>query len=448
MDTNSMNIRTNFNNDRDRSRSKSWLLVLLSSRIIVPLCWFVITTSFYYNIILVDCRSFQHHDLSGGGVDGVGSGGGGKNTRGISIRTNKRRRRHPLASESSTKSSSTTKTKAPTIFESKSAVLSPSVVSSSQPNLVSTIEDNNGNNNDNGAAAAAGRGERVSLLDVAMFVTYFCNIVVLTSSVVTLPAMAIEYNLSPRETATFCAGVASLGTLGGTFGKLLNGFVCQQFGGRLSSSVYMILSALFCFGMSLSTSLKPVGLYILIFEFLSSIQWTAACNVFDQQYRHQPRKMANGIALLSISSTFGALAVKTFGSCLLRGGSSSSWRILCRLCSLSAVIGAVSMYIGGNCGRTNYQEPKPKVKLVKQRIVDSKRQRERSLSSSSTSTMTSSSSLEALKGILTNPIFWMVGTGHSLGKCSYVIYYSFFAALSGTEKLEYILKNAYSHSTS
>ena len=99
------------------------------------------------------------------------------------------------------------------------------------------------------------------------------------------------------------------------------------------------------------------------------------------------------------------------------------------------------MYIGGNCGRTNYREPKPKVKLVKQRIVDSKRQRERSLSSSSTSTMTPSSSLEALKGILTNPIFWMVGTGHSLGKCSYVIYYSFFAALSGTEKLEYILKN-------
>tara|TARA_B110001450_G_C17459573_1_gene415601 strand:- start:46 stop:492 length:447 start_codon:yes stop_codon:yes gene_type:complete len=148
--------------------------------------------------------------------------------------------------------------------------------------------------------------------------------------------------------------------------------------------------------------------------------------------------MANGIALLSISSTFGALAVKTFGSCLLRGGGSSSWRILCRLCSLSAVIGAVSMYIGGNCGRTNYQEPKPKVKLVKQRIADSKRQRERSLLSSSTSTMTSSSSLEALKGILTNPIFWMVGTGHSLGKCTYVIYYSFFAALSGTEKPEYI----------
>ena len=238
--------------------------------------------------------------------------------------------------------------------------------------------------------------EKLSKLDVAIFVTYFCNIAVVTLSVVTVPAMAIEYNLTPHATAEFCAGVASLAPLGGFVGKLVNGFVCQHLGGQTSSWIYLLALSALSLAMSFSRSLAPVGLCLIGFEFLSSIQWTSACAVLDQHYRQTPRKMARGIALLSVSSTVGALAAKTIGAGLLQA---TEWRTVCRFGSVAALVGAAAMYGGvqqpeTSRSRNNALDVAPSVTGGRQQ---------------------SQSPLVALKSILSSPIFWMIGIAHSLG---------------------------------
>lgn len=167
----------------------------------------------------------------------------------------------------------------------------------------------------------------ISKVDVAIFVTYFCNISILTLGVLTVPAIAAEHNLGPHATAAFCASMASLAPLGGFVGKLVNGFVCQKFGGQRSSYMYLLLLSSLSLGISFTTSLAPVGLFLVGIDFLSSIQWTAICAVLDQNYRQKPKLRARGITILSISSTMGALFAKTAGSGLLQA---TEWRTVYR----------------------------------------------------------------------------------------------------------------------
>ncbi|MGK3740752.1 MAG: hypothetical protein ACI90V_007602 [Bacillariaceae sp.] len=237
------------------------------------------------------------------------------------------------------------------------------------------------------------KDDKLSKMDVAMFVTYFCNIAVVTLSVVTVPAMAIEHNLTPHATAAFCAGVASLAPLGGVVGKLVNGFVCQHLGGQRASWIYLLALSALSLSMSFSRSLAPVGLCLIGFEFLSSIQWTSVCHVLDQNYRTKPQQMAKGIALLSLSSTFGALAAKTVGAGLLQA---TNWRTVSRFGSLAALAGASAMYLGGG----KYQKP-----------VVQKQDNALSVAGG----QQKQSPLSSLKMILKNPVFWMIGIGHSLG---------------------------------
>jgi len=254
---------------------------------------------------------------------------------------------------------------------------------------------------------------KLSKMDISMLVTYFCNIAVVTLSVVTVPAMAMEYNLSPHDTAVFCAGVAGLAPLGGVVGKLINGFVCQNLGGQRSSWIYMLVLSALSLAMSFSTSLAPVGLCLIGFEFLTSIQWTAVCHVFDQNYRRKPIEMARGIALLSISSTVGALAAKTFGAGMIQA---TNWRTVCRLGSLVALVGASAMYLGGG----KFQKPVP-LQQQRQSIINDKhgnynnRADAVTTATNVTGGQRKQSPLAGLKIILKNPIFWMIGIGHSLG---------------------------------
>jgi hypothetical protein len=237
------------------------------------------------------------------------------------------------------------------------------------------------------------KDEKLSKMDVAMFVTYFCNIAVVTLSVVTVPAMAIEHNLTPHATAAFCAGVASLAPLGGVVGKLVNGFVCQHLGGQRASWIYLLALSALSLSMSFSRSLAPVGLCLIGFEFLSSIQWTSVCHVLDQNYRTKPQQMAKGIALLSLSSTFGALAAKTVGAGMLQA---TNWRTVSRLGSLVSLLGATAMYLGGG----KYQKP---VVQKNDNVL------------SVTGGQQKQSPLSSLNKILKSPVFWMIGIGHSLG---------------------------------
>jgi hypothetical protein len=241
--------------------------------------------------------------------------------------------------------------------------------------------------------------DKLSVLDYTIFITYFCNIIGLTLSVVTVPAMALEYNLSPRATTAFCASIASMVPLGGAVGKLVNGFVCQYLGGQKSSWMYLVGLAGLQLAMSFTKSLAPIALLLISIEFLTSIQWTSICAVLGQSYRQSPRRLARGITILSVSSTVGALAAKTIGAGLLQ---MTNWRTVCRFGSFMALIGATAMYFGGSDTLLLNKNGNNKDGLeAATRVAPGGQQRQ--------------SPLLALRSILKSPVFWMTGMGHSLG---------------------------------
>lgn len=239
--------------------------------------------------------------------------------------------------------------------------------------------------------------ETLSKVDFVVFATYFCNIVVSTLSVVTVPAMAIEYNLPPQAMAAFCTSVAGMASLGGGMGKLVNGFVCQYLGGHRASWIYLLALAALKMAMSFSQSLAPIGMCLVGVDFLSSVQWTSNCAVMMNHYGDNPRKIARGITLLSLSSTIGAMCAKIIGAGLLQA---TEWRTVCRLGSVMALVGSSVMYFGGDVVRA---------------APGGGNSNTYTSSSISANKNKNQSPLVAIKSILSNPIFWMFGFGHSLG---------------------------------
>jgi len=247
--------------------------------------------------------------------------------------------------------------------------------------------------------------DKLTKVDLAIVVTYFCNIFVVTLTVVTVPAIALEHGLGSQSVAAFCASMAGIATMGGFLGKLVNGFVCQRLGGHRSSVVYLAGLSMMSLAMSFSRSLAPIGLCLFGFEFLSSIQWVAISSVLHQHYQKIPRLRSRGITLLSIASTVGALSSKTFGSILLR---TTNWRKISRIGAAAALLGATAMYLGGggagsssrSFGRGNDGSALGRATRV------------------SAGGQQIQSPLASLKSVLGNPVFWMVGLGHSLGHLS------------------------------
>lgn len=244
----------------------------------------------------------------------------------------------------------------------------------------------------------AKKDDKLSKIDFAIFVTYFCNIAVVTLSVVTVPAIALEHNLSPSATAAFCASMASMAPLGGFVGKLVNGFVCQYLGGQRSSWVYLLALSSLCLGMSFSNSLASVGLFLVGFDFFSSIQWTSISSVLNQQYFRNSRLRNRGFTLLSISSTVGALSAKIIGAGLLRA---TQWRTVCRFGSLTALVGAAAIFFFGGQKSNNSSTSSDSAVGAATSVSAGGQQLQ--------------SPLDSLKVVLGNPIFWMIGIGHSLG---------------------------------
>lgn len=243
--------------------------------------------------------------------------------------------------------------------------------------------------------------EGLSKLDVALFVTYFCNMAVINLSVVTVPALAAEHIVNPKTMAAFMAGVASLAPLGGGFGKIINGFVCQRLGGRRASWMYLMAMSVLSLGMTLCKSVDNIGLILIGFEFLASIQWTSICYVLAQHYWGKPQHMARGIAVLGLSSTLGALAAKTFGAALLKY---TNWRTVSAFGALIGMAGTAAMYAGVN----DNDAPKkvaPSATTTTSQQVDS----------SSSSSAKSQSPLQVLKSILRSKLFWQIGLAHSVG---------------------------------
>ena len=258
------------------------------------------------------------------------------------------------------------------------------------------------------------RRDKLTTVDLAVFLTYFCNICVVTLTVVTLPAIALEHGLSSQAAAAFCASMAGIATMGGFFGKLVNGFVCQRLGGHRSSFLYLACLSVMSLIMSFSRSLAPIGLCLFGFEFLSSIQWVAISSVLHQHYRKIPRLESRGLTHLSIASTVGALSAKSFGSALIR---STQWRTISRIGALAGLLGAAAMYLGGGTASSSASSSRSRSPFGRGSNDGSALGAATRVSAGGQQKQIQSP-LAALKTVLGNPVFWMVGVGHSLGHLS------------------------------
>lgn len=235
----------------------------------------------------------------------------------------------------------------------------------------------------------------ISKMDVALFATYFCNMFVINLSVVTIPALAAAGISNPASCASFEAGIASMAPMGGAIGKVVNGFVAQKLGGRRSSCIYLVALAALSIGLSVTRSLSYIGLIMMGYEFLSSIQWTAMAGVLNEEHEGSPSLIARGIAIMSLSSYCGALAAKMIGAAMLK--STGCWRTVTRYGALVAVLGSLSMFMGIP-NRAHESQSKS---------IDSSKSQEKS--------KLETNPVAVLKTILTNRFFWMIGIGHSLG---------------------------------
>jgi hypothetical protein len=242
-------------------------------------------------------------------------------------------------------------------------------------------------------------------LDWLLFVTYFSNVIAVTLPVVLLPVIAAELvptaALSAGGSAAFIASVASISTLGGGMGKLVNGFVCMGLGGRLSASSYLIGLATFSSLLSFTTNPEMLGWILCGMEFCASIQWTACSVILANHYAAKDKlKFAAGITTLSLSSTAGVLLAKTGGTALLQtmGG---NWRLVARMGSVLASMGAVVVRTmvseyptddedgGDDDGSSGTQKGPTESSLSFQTIA------------------------ESFKRVLGSKLFWLVGLAHA-----------------------------------
>lgn len=179
-------------------------------------------------------------------------------------------------------------------------------------------------------------------LEMALFFTYACNTFALSLPVILMPMVAAEHSISmgPRFTAgMFIAAAASISTLGGGVGKVINGFVCQRLGGRQSASFYLVGMGIFSFLLSINTSAVCVGWILAGLEFCSSMQWTAHSILLVNHYEHRPIRFAAGMTTLSMASTCGIIMAKVGGPALLQY--LPSWRVLARIGAGVAVTGGL-----------------------------------------------------------------------------------------------------------
>ena len=233
-------------------------------------------------------------------------------------------------------------------------------------------------------------------LDKILFCVYFCTCVGSSLPVILMPLIAAEQaalSAASFSSAAFCAQVASIAALGGAFGKLVNGFLCQAVGGRVLSSAYLIgITA--CTGLlSLAaTGSTGVGWTLAGLEFFVSAQWPACSLVLANHFGHNPARFAQAITVLSLSSTAGALLGKLGGTALLPFV--PSWRIAARCGALVTLVGSLLMYF-----------------FVSEYPADFRKLN--SSSSLPSSGLGLKQIAASLRSVLGSPIFWLAGLAHS-----------------------------------
>mmetsp|Transcript_31993 Transcript_31993/g.70325 ORF Transcript_31993/g.70325 Transcript_31993/m.70325 type:complete len:624 (+) Transcript_31993:124-1995(+) len=270
----------------------------------------------------------------------------------------------------------------------------------------------------------------VGRLELALFLTYACSIVAITTPTVLLPVIAADPSShilhaaasapTMSESAAFVARVASLSTLGGAAGKFVNGFVVSGVGGRTAARIYLVGLAAFSFLLSTTTSLHGGALAGM--EFFASIMWTACTVIVASAYENNPDKFGKGILALSLASTLGSLLTKIAGSVLLKV---MHWRQVSQVGAVIALAGAGVVHTLLR-DRDCMKESDRRRAAIRERAglkpakKDSNQVTVRGIASS-------------LGHVVGNKLFWLVGLAHAmafLARRSDQLLGSFFRATS------------------
>jgi MFS family permease len=241
-------------------------------------------------------------------------------------------------------------------------------------------------------------------LDMILFLTYACNTFALTLPFILMPSVAAEHSLvmGPKFMAgMFIAATASISSLGGGMGKVINGFVCQRVGARQSAFFYFMVMGAFSLLFSLNKSAAAAGWILAGVEFCASMQWTAHLILLVNHYENSPIRFAAGLTKLCMASTFGILLAKIGGPTLLLYV--SSWRTLARLGACVAVTGGLlarSLVTewpkAPGHTRGNAHAPLP------------------SATNTSNGKKTSSDLLGTFRHVLGSRLFWQAGVAHAM----------------------------------
>lgn len=230
----------------------------------------------------------------------------------------------------------------------------------------------------------------IEKVDVIVALIYFCNAFAITLPVILTPMAAKTYLLSPSQLTSFCGVVASVGIMGGGFGKVVNGIVCQRLGGVRTASYYLLGAGLCSLLLSMSTSIDSVKWLVAGMEFFSSAMWVACSLVLSNHYAKEPISFARGITYLSLASTTAQLLAKTVGSAMLQV---MDWRAVAQIGAMMTILGSlVTRFVLAK----EVVEPRSRLQWIFRPSEET-------------------NVLDQIKSVLGNPLFWAVGLGHVPG---------------------------------
>ena len=189
--------------------------------------------------------------------------------------------------------------------------------------------------------------------------------------------------------------IVALSSLGAGFGKVLNGFVCQGLGSRISGSLYLLAMVFFSFLLSTTSTLHAFA--VTGIDFCASIMWPV-CNVLiANKYGNDPKKFASAITVLSLGSTAGTLTCKIVGSALL---SRFHWREVARIGMVTCSLGASLLFFLVK----EKKDMDENERIISKQSKDANSQSER---------LSLKRAFSSISRVLSNRMFWVVAAAHS-----------------------------------
>jgi hypothetical protein len=286
----------------------------------------------------------------------------------------------------------------------------------------------------------------LSKIDIGTFCIHFCAAVTMTLPVMIVPMMDAELVASSAMAlrgASLAATMASMAPMGNGIGKLVNGLVCQQWGGPKSSRRYFLGSIVATAALASVTltnggifGTSNLGYFVGGIEFFASIQWTICSLFLSQYYRQSPALFARGITILSLSSTGGQIVAKVLAAGLLQ---LVHWRVVARLCVAVAMMGlGFSLWTSRHMTQalqsttTTLQAPSLTTTTTttthKHLYLADQQQQDQTLlletqhpnvvqplAASDMSLPKKTSAKDGALQVLCNPIFWCIGLAHVSG---------------------------------